>query len=649
MAATRQLWVRKDSIAESLVAPLRARYELHRISASSHNGHGPASSEAASGVSLWLLDIPSNGNSKSSSSPAAGKRAAKADAVGVFTSKDAAARKKPLASLPRRAPAPVVEAALDAAFEKLELVQRERRAREERNRAESDLEEVLRVGVALSSERNLDTLLTLILQKSCEITMADAGSLYLIEDSEDGSRHLRFKLTQNNSVQFPFKELTMPLAETSMAGYAAVHGEAINLPDAYRVPRSRPYKFNDAFDRESGYRTRSLLTLPMKNARGEVLGVLQLINCKRRRDAVLSAPADFQREVRAFSHHAAKLGLSLASQAAVAYENGKLYEEIQRLFEGFVNASVIAIEQRDPATCGHSFRVSTLTQNLAEIVDRTETGTYAATHFSPEQMKEIRYAALLHDFGKVGVREDVLIKAKKLYPWQLDMLHNRFDFIRKELEAGTSRRKLDLILERGREQAAEVIETVDREFARRMKEIDDDFQFIMQVNEPTVVGSGEFERLFEIARHTYFDPRGNPQPFLLPNEVRLLSIPRGSLDDEERRQIESHVVHTFNFLAQIPWTRELREVPKIARAHHEKLNGRGYPYGLRDSEIPLPAKIMTICDIFDALNAADRPYKAAVPVQRALNILDESVRDNELDRELFNLFVDSKVYERTAK
>jgi HD-GYP domain-containing protein (c-di-GMP phosphodiesterase class II) len=644
MAATRQLWVRKDSIAESLVAPLRARYELRRISPGPRNGHATNGAGSANHVSLWLLDISSNGHA-----PAKRSTKSNADAVGIFTSKDAAARKRPLASLPGRATSAVVEAALEAAFERLELIERARRAREERNRAESDLEEVLRVGVALSAERNLDTLLTLILQKSCEITMADAGSLYLIEDSEDGSRHLRFKLTHNTSVQFPFKEVTMPLAETSLAGYAALHGEAINLPDAYRVPRSRPYKFNDAFDRESGYRTRSLLTLPMKNARGEVLGVLQLINCKRRRDAMLSAPADFQREVRAFSRHAAKLGLSLASQAAVAYENGKLYDEIQRLFEGFVNASVIAIEQRDPATCGHSFRVSTLTQTLAEIVDRADSGRYAATHFTPEQMKEIRYAALLHDFGKVGVREDVLVKAKKLYPWQLDMLHNRFDFIRKEMEAGTSRRKLDLVLERGREQAAEALEAVDKEFARRMKEIDDDFRFILAVNEPTVVGSGDFERLFEIARRTYFDPRGNPQPFLLPSEIRLLSIPRGSLDDEERRQIESHVVYTSNFLAQIPWTRELREVPKIARAHHEKLNGRGYPYGLMETEIPVPAKIMTICDIFDALNAADRPYKAAVPVERALKILDESVRDNELDRDLFRMFVESKVYERTAK
>jgi len=264
-------------------------------------------------------------------------------------------------------------------------------------------------------------------------------------------------------------------------------------------------------------------------------------------------------------------------------------------------------------------------------------------------MKEIRYAALLHDFGKVGVREDVLVKAKKLYPWQLDLVKSRFDFISKGIEAGTALKKLELILERGREATASELAALDKEFAHRLKEVDDDLKFVLEVNEPTVLHSAVLDRINKIARQTFTDSKGAAHPYLSENEVTMLSIPRGSLDEDERRQIESHVTYTFKFLEEIPWTRELRGIPRIARAHHEKLNGKGYPDGLHEADIPLPTKMMTICDIFDALNAADRPYKAAVPVDRALKILEESVRENELDPELFRLFLEAKVYERTAK
>jgi HD-GYP domain-containing protein (c-di-GMP phosphodiesterase class II) len=523
------------------------------------------------------------------------------------------------------------------------------RARETQKRTEKELKELLQIGVALSSERDVDSLLSLILSKAREITNADAGSLYLMEESESGEKHLRFKLTQNDSIQFLFKESTIPLAETSMAGHVALRGAAINLPDAYKIPPERPYRFNNSFDRNSGYRTRSVLTLPMRNARDQILGVLQLINCKRNASARLKTAADVKREVIPFSANSVNLGLSLASQAAVAYENSKLYDEIQRLFEGFVGASVTAIEQRDPATSGHSFRVSSLTLGLAEIVDAVQAGKYKATRFTREQMKEIRYAALLHDFGKVGVREDVLVKAKKLYPWQLDLVKSRFDFIGKGIEAGTALKKLELILERGREATASELAALDKEFAHRLKQVDDDLKFVLEVNEPTVLHSAVLDRINKIARQTFTDSKGAAHPYLSENEVTMLSIPRGSLDEDERRQIESHVTYTFKFLEEIPWTRELRGIPRIARAHHEKLNGKGYPDGLHDADIPLPTKMMTICDIFDALNAADRPYKAAVPVDRALKILEESVRENELDPELFRLFLESKVYERTAK
>ncbi|HVN07497.1 MAG TPA: HD domain-containing phosphohydrolase [Patescibacteria group bacterium] len=551
--------------------------------------------------------------------------------------------------LPRTATRAFVARAITAAFQNIELTLRDLESRGDLARAEREMEELNQIGVALSAERDITRLLNLILRKTREVTSADAGSLYLVETAGEKEQRLRFKLTQNDSRQFPFTEFTMPITETSMAGHVALHGEALSIDDAYDIPPDRPYRFNAKWDQDSGYLTRSMLTLPMKNAKGDVIGVLQLINCKRDRNERLNDRADVSRHVVPFSDRARRLALSLASQAAVAYENSKLYQDIETLFEGFVRAAVKAIEQRDPTTSGHSSRVSTLTCGLAEAVDRNATGTYGGLRFTSEQMKEIRYAALLHDFGKVGVREDVLVKAKKLYPWQLELLSQRFDYIRKELEASASRQKVQYLLEKTREEAQALIGTVDQEFQRRLEEIDDYYQVILQSNEPTVLPAGKFDRLIEIARQTFRDPRGVEHNLLSPDEVRFLSIPKGSLDPAERLQIESHVIHTFNFLTQIPWTKEIGEIPMIARGHHEKLDGTGYPYQLRAEDIPVQTRMMTICDIFDALSASDRPYKKAVPAEKALDILKASSEHQELDRELFNLFVEAKIYELTVR
>jgi len=559
-------------------------------------------------------------------------------------------------TLPRKAKPSMVRKAVDAAIANIELTQRERAARADLARAEREMEELNRIGIALSQTHEVGALLNMILAKAREITGADAGSLYLVEEvssdalsAEPGERRLRFKLTQNDSVQFPFAEFELPLQEKSLAGYTALHGKVINLADARRVPRNRPYKFNARYDEETGYRTRSMLTLPMKNGRGEVIGVLQLINCKLHPAARLTSEAVVDREVRPFSDRAVRLALSLASQAGVAYENSHLYQDIEKLFEGFVQASVKAIEQRDPTTSGHSLRVSHMTVGLAEIVDRVDTGAYASIRFSPEQMKEIRYAALLHDFGKVGVREEVLVKAKKLYPMQSDVIAHRFDYLYMELQARLEREKVRALLEMDRPEAMAHIATLEEEYRLRKAQMESGFETILLANEPTVLPEEKFERLFEIARQTYFDPRGVERPILTPEEVHYLSIPKGSLSPDERLQIESHVVHSFNFLLQIPWTKQIREIPRIVRAHHEKLNGTGYPYKLRSDEIPVQAKIMTICDIFDALSASDRPYKKAVAADRALGILEMSVKDQELDPELYRLFLESKIFQLANK
>ena len=528
-----------------------------------------------------------------------------------------------------------------------------------------ELEELNRIGIALSETRDVERLLTLILRKAREITGADAGSLYLLEQAGasangstlhlanggDKTRQLRFRLTQNDSVQFPYTEHTLPVTESSMAGYCALHGEVIELADAYRIPKSRPFHFNSSFDEQAGYRTRSLITLPMKNGKGEVLGVLQLINCKRHPQARLTDAGAVRRYVHPFPERAVRLGLSLASQAAVAYENSQLYRDIENLFDGFVNASVKAIEQRDPTTSGHSQRVCEMTIALAEAVDREPQGPYADLRFSREQMKELRYAALLHDFGKVGVREEVLVKAKKLYPLQFSRLLDRFDYIRRDIEARTAQQKVEILQAHSRKdsEARARLQLLDAEAARLLGELDRYVEFITRANEPTILPSAEFDLLSEISQRSYRDPRGAERPYLTSEEVRYLSIPRGSLDPNERHQIEAHVTHSFNFLAQIPWTPEYRGIPEIARAHHEKLNGRGYPDGLTSAAIPIQAKMMTICDIFDALSASDRPYKRAVPTDRALEILKLCVRDEEIDSELFRLFLDARIYRLAAK
>jgi HD-GYP domain-containing protein (c-di-GMP phosphodiesterase class II) len=646
------------TVAHALVVgeymPLRRSYSLRPVPSRKKNALRDASKFETNGApAVWLADVKSG----SPEIPTAFRRARNGDhIIGVIPN----AKPSPSVGKPRRrerrgpavfaylAPGSsrgVVEKTLEAAFQNIELAERERAAREALKVAEREREELNQIGMALSTQRDISALLSLILSKTREITGADAGSLYLVEEEAEGRRHLRFMLTQNDSLDFPFQEFVMPLAEDSMAGYTALRGEVLNFADAYKIPRGRPFHFNDRYDRESGYRTRSLLTLPMRNAKGEVLGVLQLINSKHTPEARLESTEDVSKQVQPFRERAVRLALSLASQAAVAYENRKLYHEIETLFEGFVSAAVTAIEQRDPTTSGHSLRVARYTQGLAEVVDATSSGPYAAARFNREQMKEIRYAALLHDFGKVGVREDVLVKAKKLYPLQLDMVRQRFDYIRKEAEANNVRRKLQVYLERDRGDALAEIARLSEDFDQRLKRIEEYVSFILQANEPTLLEKGQSQKLGEIATQFFSDPQGIERPYLNPDEVRLLSIPKGSLDASERQQIESHVIHTFNFLAQIPWTKNLRKIPEIARAHHEKINGTGYPYKLHGDEIPLPTKMMTICDIFDALTASDRPYKRAVPVERALGILEECVRANEIDPELFRLFREARVYE----
>jgi HD-GYP domain-containing protein (c-di-GMP phosphodiesterase class II) len=577
------------------------------------------------------------------------------------------------AYLPLNTPPELVERTINNALDHIHLLATRLEVNERLAGATKEIHELNAIGAALSAEHDTEKLLEMILTKSREITRADAGSLYLVEEQviesdkanapvtaevviagarlavpkdQKTKKVLRFKLAQNDSISIPFREVVMDISKKSIAGYVALTAEAVNLEDAYHLRDGVPYQVNRKFDDDSGYRTKSILAVPMRNQKGEVVGVVQLLNAKRDFDAKLTSLEATSAQVIPFPIRLQEMVISLASQAAVALENSRLYQAIQKLFEGFVKASVTAIEARDPTTSGHSFRVANLTVALAEAADRAPDGLYRDVKFTRDQMKEIRYASLLHDFGKVGVREEVLVKAKKLYPLQIDLIFRRFQFAKRTAETEMLRRQLQLLLQKGRDEFESLSPGFEQELAAELARLDEEFKIVADANEPTVLPEGSFERLGEISTRGVRDTDGSELHMLGIDEIRLLSIRKGSLDDSERRQIESHVVHTFNFLNQIPWTTEIRSIPDIARGHHEKLNGLGYPYKLSAAEIPLQTRMMTVSDIFDALAAADRPYKKAVTTDRALQILGFAVKDGELDPNLFQLFVDAKIYEK---
>jgi HD-GYP domain-containing protein (c-di-GMP phosphodiesterase class II) len=531
------------------------------------------------------------------------------------------------------------------------------RLEESQARAEQkarELEELHAVGIALSAEHDHERLLNLILSKAREITNADAGSLFLVasldmpietpegEVARVGGRWLRFQLAQNDSRQLRFEEDILQMGPRSIAGYVAETGETLNLEDAYAPPKDKPFAINRSFDESIGYRTRSMLVIPMQNHEGESIGVLQLINKKRSRHIVLEGPESFEQEVLPFDEHDERLVRSLASQAAVSVENNSLYLQRENLFARFVDAAVQAIESRDPTTQGHSRRVAAMTTELAEAANRTSRGAYAHLYLTTDQIRELRYAALLHDFGKVGVKERVLVKSTKLYHGELQVVRQRFKTIHRTLEAQYLRLMLDRLL--ANDATAEEIERMKADLARRLEVVAEARSEVELANKPTVTSHSAFKRLEELGSLTYEDLDGSTRTFLEPDELSSLSVPRGTLTETERRMIESHVNHTYDFLSTIPWTRDLQDIPGLARSHHEKLDGSGYPGGLRAEVIPAQTRMMTISDIYDALTARDRPYKPAVATEKALDILKHDAALGRIDRDLLELFIEAQVF-----
>ncbi|MEO5509820.1 MAG: HD domain-containing phosphohydrolase [Longimicrobiales bacterium] len=520
------------------------------------------------------------------------------------------------------------------------------RAERELQRTRNELSEMHRIGVALMTERDPNALLVQILDQAKRLTSSDAGSLYLVEKETDGPGRLRFKMSQNDSLQnLPFTEFTLPIDESSLAGYTATTGKPLVLDDVYELAADAPYTFNRSFDERFGYRTKSMLIVPMVDHHDEVVGILQLMNSKSDPFAIITDNVSADEYVLPYGQHELQLVQSLAGQAAISIENSQLYAQIQNLFESFVKAAVTAIDQRDPTTAGHSIRVAALTVDIAQALERVTRGTYAGTKFTRDQIREMRYAAMLHDFGKVGVREEVLVKAKKLPPSLFERVESRFDLIRRTVEAEYFRKRADYI----RIGNMQALTKAEEAFEHELTELSNFHIAVRTANEPAVLPEAAASILDEIALRRYRTPSGDEAPFITSEELHFLSIPKGSLDEHERQEIESHVEQTYRFLLEIPWTDDLKNLANIAYGHHEKLNGKGYPRGISGDQIPVQTRIMTVSDIFDALTASDRPYKRALSTERALSILQMEAGQGLLDSELVEIVIEGELYRKVLE
>ena len=471
---------------------------------------------------------------------------------------------------------------------------------------------LVEIGISLSTETQLGRFLEQVLESARELTGADAGSLYLVEEG-----YLVFQLAQNESVplhHLPGKRF--PISARSIAGWVALQGTPLRLNDVQEIPEDAPYQFSREWSRRIGYPVRSMLTVPLRHPERGTVGVLQVLN-KKSRPGPLPLEGDWKEVVRPFEEEDERLLMALAGLAGASLVQRRLVDELNQAFQLFVEASVLALDQRDPSTKGHSLRVARMMRAFAEKLSAHDSGAYADVRFSEQEIQAIYYASLLHDYGKITISETILTKREKLHPYEKERILSRLRILRALAEADLVRISRERL-----ESWRALVERVSRKEGPPSEE--------------------ERTELEEMARVTLPD---TGEPLLRDEELRLLLLPYGTLAPDERREIQGHVERGHAILARIPWPSHLRIIPQIALLHHEKLDGSGYPMGLRGDQIPLLVRMLTIVDIFDALTCFDRPYRAPCSPEEALAILNEEAQKGRLDAELVDLVREWRLWE----
>jgi len=501
------------------------------------------------------------------------------------------------------------------------------------------LDELNDIGVALSSEHDINRLLETILVAAKRITNADAGTLYLMVP--DGQA-LKFEIMRTDSlgiamggttgVPIPFAPIRLRDAQgqennTMVVAYVALHDTTVNIADAYAAD-GFDFSGTQKFDKSTGYRSTSFLTVPMKNHENEIIGVLQLINATERASG----------NIVAFSHADQHLVESLASQAAVALTNRRLIQQMEALFESFVNLINTAIDEKSPYTGGHCERVPVLTMMLADAVNRTRAGPLKDFVMTDKDRYELKIAGMLHDCGKVTTPVHVVDKGTKLQTLfdRIQLVDARFEVLKRDAEIE--------MLRAGGSEAARA------QYEARIRQLDDDREFLRRCN----IGSEKMaeadqERVRRIAAYRWRDETGKEANFLSADELENLTIPFGTLNAEERGIINNHIVLTIKMLESLPWPKHLKNVPEYAGGHHERMDGKGYPKGLTREQMSVQARVMGIADIFEALTARDRPYKKGKTLTESLEILGKFKLAGHIDPDLFDVFVREKVYLDYAK
>lgn len=520
------------------------------------------------------------------------------------------------------------------------------------------LEQLNEIGSALSQEKNIDHLLEKILLAVKAITHAAGGTLYVLEPSDEGPR-LRFAIMRNEALGIAMGGTTgnpIPFYPVHLYGkdgkpnnqmvaaYAALTGKTVNIADAYS---QEGFDFSGTrnFDKKTGYRSKAFLTVPMKNHEGEIIGVLQLIN---RVDPTAS-------EVGPFAASDQRLAESLASQAAIALTNRQLINQLEVLFESFIALINTAIDEKSPYTGGHCQRVPALTMMLAEAVNETYDGPLREFKMSDKDRYELKIAGLLHDCGKVTTPVHVVDKATKLETIfdRINLLDTRFEVLKRDVEIEALKRKLEVLRSPGLSETAArgQLTQIDQDSEDIRRELESEREFLHHCNIGGEVMAPEArERVNRIGTgRKWVDVSGNSADFLTQDEIKNLTIARGTLTQEERETINHHIVATIKMLEALPWPRHLRNVPEYAGGHHERMDGKGYPRGLTRDQMSVQARVMGIADIFEALTAKDRPYKRGKTLSESLRILGNFRLNGHVDPDLFDVFVRKKVYLRYAE